>query len=82
MLLGTDNLGRDLGWRLIGGLGISLGIGVRVSIRRSCWAWCSASSRRFFGRAADVVSNVVIDVTWAFPAILLAVVFAGSSARA
>jgi peptide/nickel transport system permease protein len=31
----------------------------------------------FFGRAADAVANVVVDVTWAFPAILLAVVLAG-----
>jgi ABC-type dipeptide/oligopeptide/nickel transport system permease subunit len=32
----------------------------------------------FFGQAADAVTNVAVDVTWAFPAILLAVIFAGS----
>jgi peptide/nickel transport system permease protein len=76
-LLGTDNLGRDMVWRLIGGLGVSLGIGVTVSIISIVVGLAIGIFAAFFGRTADVVSNVVIDVTWAFPAVLLAVVFAG-----
>jgi peptide/nickel transport system permease protein len=76
-LLGTDNLGRDMLWRLIGGLGVSLGIGVSVSVMSIVLGLAVGIFSAFFGRAADVCSNVVIDVTWAFPAVLLAVVFAG-----
>ena len=76
-VLGTDNLGRDMVWRLIGGLGISLGIGVSVSILSIVFGLVLGILSAFFGRTADVVSNVAIDVTWAFPAVLLAVVFAG-----
>jgi peptide/nickel transport system permease protein len=76
-LLGTDNLGRDMVWRLIGGLGVSLGIGVSVSIISIVLGLALGILSAFFGRTADVMSNVVIDVTWAFPAVLLAVVFAG-----
>jgi peptide/nickel transport system permease protein len=76
-LLGTDNLGRDMLWRLIGGLGISLGVGISVSFISIVLGLFVGILAGFFGRAADAVSNVVIDVTWAFPAVLLAVVFAG-----
>jgi peptide/nickel transport system permease protein len=76
-VLGTDNLGRDMLWRLIGGLGVSLGIGVSVSIISIVFGLALGIVAAFFGRVADIASNVVIDVTWAFPAVLLAVVFAG-----
>ncbi|MGH3217442.1 MAG: ABC transporter permease [Streptosporangiaceae bacterium] len=76
-ILGTDNLGRDMLWRLVGGLGVSLGIGVSVSVLSIVLGLAAGVFSAFFGRAADVCSNVVIDVTWAFPAVLLAVVFAG-----
>jgi len=76
-ILGTDNLGRDTLWRLIGGLGVSLGIGVGVSFLSIVLGLTLGIVSAFFGRVADVVSNLVIDVTWAFPAVLLAVVFAG-----
>lgn len=76
-ILGTDNLGRDMVWRLIGGLGVSLGIGVSVSVISIVVGLAVGIVSAFFGRAADIVSNVIIDVTWAFPAVLLAVVFAG-----
>jgi peptide/nickel transport system permease protein len=76
-LLGTDNLGRDLGWQLLGGLGTSLAIGIGVSLISVVLGLVIGILGGFFGRAADAVSNVVVDVTWAFPAILLAVVLAG-----
>jgi len=76
-LLGTDNLGRDLAWQLVGGLGTSLAIGIGVSIISVVLGLVVGILGGFFGRAADAIANVVVDVTWAFPAILLAVVFAG-----
>jgi peptide/nickel transport system permease protein len=77
-LLGTDNLGRDMLWRLVGGLGISLGIGVSVSVISIVFGLALGIISAFFGRAADLCANVVIDVTWAFPAVLLAVVLGPS----
>ena len=76
-LLGTDDLGRDTAWRLVGGLGVSLGIGITVSFISIVLGLAVGILAGFFGKVADAVSNVVIDVTWAFPAVLLAVVFAG-----
>jgi peptide/nickel transport system permease protein len=76
-LLGTDNLGRDLGWQLLSGLGVSLAIGVGVSILSVVLGLIVGIAGGFFGAAADATANIAVDVTWAFPAILLAVVFAG-----
>ncbi len=76
-LLGTDNLGQDLAWQLIGGLGTSLVIGIGVTVISVVLGLVVGILGGFFGRVADALSNVVIDVTWAFPAILLAVVLAG-----
>ncbi len=76
-ILGTDNLGRDMFWQLVGGLGISLSIGIGVSIISVVLGLMIGIFGGFYGQAADAVTNVVVDVTWAFPAILLAVVFAG-----
>jgi peptide/nickel transport system permease protein len=76
-LLGTDNLGRDLAWQLISGLGTSLAIGIGVTVISVVLGLAVGILGGFFGRAADATANVVVDVTWAFPAILLAVLFAG-----
>lgn len=75
--LGTDSLGRDMFWRLLAGLGVSVFVGVGVAIISITLGLIVGILGGFFGRAADLTTNVVIDVTWAFPAILLAVVFAG-----
>ncbi|MCU1492900.1 MAG: Dipeptide transport system permease protein DppC [Acidimicrobiaceae bacterium] len=77
-VLGTDNLGRDLLWQLLAGLGISLLIGIGVTILSLLLGLVVGILGAYFGRTADAVSNVIVDVTWAFPAILLAVLLAGS----
>lgn len=76
-ILGTDNLGRDLFWRLLGGLGVSICVGVGVALLSISLGLVLGIFGGFFGRAAGLATAVVVDVTWAFPAILLAVVFAG-----
>jgi peptide/nickel transport system permease protein len=75
--MGTDSLGRDLMWRIIGGLGVSIFVGVGVSIISIALGLVFGVFGGFFGRAAAVGTSLVVDVTWAFPAILLAIVFAG-----
>ncbi|MCU1491546.1 MAG: ABC-type dipeptide/oligopeptide/nickel transportsystem, permease component [Acidimicrobiaceae bacterium] len=77
-VLGTDNLGRDLLWQLIAGLGISLMIGIGVTVLSLVLGLTVGILGAYFGRTADAVSNVIVDVTWAFPAILLAVLLAGA----
>jgi peptide/nickel transport system permease protein len=76
-LLGTDNLGRDLAWQLLAGLGVSLTIGIGVALISVLLGLVIGILGGFFGATADATANVLTDVTWAFPAILLAVVLAG-----
>ena len=75
--LGTDQLGRPLEWRLLAGLGISLGSAVAVTVVASILGLAMGLLGGFFGRTADRLVTVVIDLTWAYPTILLAVVIAG-----
>lgn len=77
-LLGTDNLGRDLAWRIVAGLSVSVVVGVGASLISVILGLVVGILAGFFGQAVDTVANVAIDVTWAFPAILLAIVFAGN----
>lgn len=76
--LGTDNLGRDLLWRCFAGLGISLLVGIGVSIVSVILGLVIGILAGFFGKFADNASTLVVDVTWAFPAILLAIVLTGA----
>jgi len=76
-LLGTDVLGRDSLWRLIGGLGVSLSVGLTAAALSVVLGLVVGILGGFFGRAAEVTTSVLVDVMWAFPAILLAIVFAG-----
>ncbi|HET8664911.1 MAG TPA: ABC transporter permease [Nocardioides sp.] len=77
-LLGTDNLGRDLFWRSLAGLGVSLVVGVGVAVISLAVGLVIGILAGFFGKVADVTATVVVDVTWAFPAILLAIVLTGA----
>lgn len=76
-VLGTDNLGRNFMWRLIAGIGVSMFVGVLVATISVTLGLALGIFGGFFGKAADATTNVVIDVTWAFPEILLAIVLAG-----
>jgi peptide/nickel transport system permease protein len=77
-VLGTDNLGRDLFWRCLAGLGVSLVVGLGVAAISMMVGLVIGILSGFFGKAADVTATVVVDVTWAFPAILLAIVLTGA----
>lgn len=76
-VLGTDELGRDFLWRLIGGLGVSMGVGVITAALSIFLGLVLGIVGGFFGRAAAGTVSVAVDVTWAFPEILLAVMLAG-----
>ena len=75
--LGADQLGRPMEWRLLAGLAISLGTAATVTAIATLLGMTMGILAGFFGRAADRVVTVIIDVTWAYPTLLLAVVVAG-----
>jgi peptide/nickel transport system permease protein len=75
--LGTDNYGRDLLWRAIAGTGVSLLIGVGVTIVVIVVGLALGSMAGYFGRKADTLITGLIDLTWGFPLLLVAVILAG-----
>ncbi|GIK82660.1 MAG: peptide ABC transporter permease [Alphaproteobacteria bacterium] len=76
-LLGADQLGRAVEYRLLAGLGISLLSAAAVTVMATTIGLVMGLLGGFFGRTADRLVTLVIDVTWAYPTILLAVVIAG-----
>ena len=76
-LLGTDNFGRDLLWRAISGTGVSLLIGVGVTFIVIVVGLTLGSVAGYFGSKTDRVISGLIDLTWGFPLLLVAVIFAG-----
>jgi ABC-type dipeptide/oligopeptide/nickel transport system permease subunit len=73
--LGTDNLGRDMAWRVAAGTGISLLIGVVVTAASMAVGLILGAVAGYFRGPADQIISGLIDLTWGFPVILVAVIF-------
>jgi peptide/nickel transport system permease protein len=76
--LGTDNLGRDITWRVIAGTGISLLVGVAVTGLSVVIGMFMGAVAGFLGGKADTVISGIIDLTWGFPLLLVAAIAVGS----
>jgi peptide/nickel transport system permease protein len=75
--LGTDEYGRDLLWRTIAGAGISLLVAVITTSFTLVLGLTLGSIAGYFGGKFDTCIAALIDLTWGFPLLLVAVVFAG-----
>lgn len=74
---GTDEYGRDLLWRTIAGTGISLLVAVITTAFTLVLGLTLGSIAGYFGGKSDTVIGAAVDLTWGFPLLLVAVVFAG-----
>jgi peptide/nickel transport system permease protein len=77
-LLGSDNFGRDLLWRLIAGLGTSLFVGVAITALSLAMGLVLGVIAGYEGRISSGLIGAAIDVALAFPVLLMAVVLAGA----
>jgi len=76
-LLGTDNLGREMVWRIAAGTAISLLIGVVVTAFSMSVGLVLGAIAGYFRGPVDRLISALIDLTWGFPVILVAVIFVG-----
>ena len=76
-LLGTDNFGRDLAWRVVAGTGISMLVGVAVTALSVLVGMTLGAVSGYFRGWIDWVISGLIDLTWGFPLLLLAVIVVG-----
>jgi peptide/nickel transport system permease protein len=76
-LLGTDQFGRDLAWRVAAGIGVSLTAGVAVTLISMPVGMAVGAASGYYGGALDRIVGGLIDLTWGFPVILVAVIIVG-----
>jgi peptide/nickel transport system permease protein len=76
-LLGTDQFGRDLAWRVAAGIGVSLTAGVAVTAISMPVGMAVGAASGYYGGAFDRIVGGLIDLTWGFPVILVAVIVVG-----
>lgn len=71
--LGTDNLGRDILSRLLYGARVSLIIAFTVVLISGAIGITLGAVSGYFGGRVDFLIQKVVEVIWAFPALLLAI---------
>jgi peptide/nickel transport system permease protein len=75
--LGTDELGRDELSRIIHGAQVSLQVGLVSVVIALVVGTATGVAAGFYGGAVDAVSMRTIDIMFAFPGLVLAIVIAG-----
>lgn len=76
-LLGTDNYGRDMAWRVIAGTGISLLLGLAVTALSVLAGMTLGALAGYFRGKPDLLISGLIDFTWGYPLLLVAVIAVG-----
>lgn len=76
-LLGTDQFGRDLAWRIAAGTAVSLFTGVAVTLLSMTLGMALGAIAGYLGGLVDRLISGLIDLVWGFPVILVAVIFVG-----
>jgi peptide/nickel transport system permease protein len=76
-ILGTDQFGRDVAWRVVAGIGVSLAAGVAVTALSMPVGMAIGAASGYYGGTLDRIVGGLIDLTWGFPVILVAVIVVG-----
>jgi peptide/nickel transport system permease protein len=76
-LLGTDQLGRDMLSRLMVGIRISLLVGFGVTAISLVVGSLAGALAGFYRGWVDTILSLLIELTWGFPLILIAVLLTG-----
>lgn len=77
-LLGTDQLGRDVLSRLVVGIRISLLVGFGVTAISLLIGTLAGALAGFYRGWVDTIISGLVELTWGFPLILIAVILTGA----
>ena len=77
-VLGTDQLGRELVWRIAAGTAISLWTGIAVTVLSMTLGMALGAVAGYAGGLIDRLISGLVDLVWGFPVILVAVIFVGA----
>lgn len=73
--LGTDEFGRDVLSRIIYGARTSLSVAMAAIGVSVLMGMCLGAAAAYFGGALDRAISAVVDLTWSFPEVLIALIF-------